>query len=656
MIRRFALVFLVAAVVGGVVAGGAFAAAPTAKAKVVKKATKPKAIPEQIVRASVLGIPPASDLIGPQASTDITLPGTSAASWSSLVIIVDWPVQISSGVIDATDSTGRLSVLHAQSDVAVPQRWVIPLHASRGRPYTITLSSTLAFRQTNSTCGASVSGVGPRLRIAAIGLHPYNGKQTIGTYLTGAMKTLTLRLPTDPPHDIQQAALRVEAAVVARDLDRDVSVRIVTTDFPTGKPGLFDRVVTFDPSAPAGLVLDDSGLTISGRNAGLDRQVTLLSSKLIALLQTERASTINIPGIPHIRSGTLSLSQLGITQLITSGAGKFHLPLGFDQAQTGGEDATLRVFLHGTNEAPANGTGATLTLLDGDVPVASTPLSAAGGWQMQGVVPSSTLFRFIDLTLQASYFGGEGSCNSLLPLSVSIDPSSSVRVTSGEPETLPGFLELPQVFLPHCVVVLSSPTFENLQRAAQLVAGVQRMTSVPLTLDLSSAPALPGNQPSIIVAEGGSRLAAQLRPATVTNGSAQFTTAGGITAVSVGSQEAILTAGRGTGQGLLALVTSQGDPTSGDRLLGALGSRQARWLALSGDTAALAPDRVIATAQVNVPLRATIATAGKAWFSNRWVIVVIAVAGLLALLVASQEIARRRRLARAPKPDDDQQP
>jgi hypothetical protein len=384
-------------------------------------------------------------------------------------------------------------------------------------------------------------------------------------------------------------------------------------------------------------------LTIGGLGAALDRQVTLLSSKLVSLLQTQHANAVTVPGVPHIRSASLSLSQLGVSNLISSGAGKYQIPLGFDQAQTGGEDASMRVFLHGTNESPAAGTGATLTLLDGEIPVASTTLSAAGGWRLQGVIPPTTLTRYIPLVLQVSYFGGVGSCNALLPLTVSVDPSSTISVTPGEPETLPGFLELPQIFLPHCTVVLSAPTFLNLQRAAQLVAGVQRMTSVPLTLDLSPAAALPGREPAIVVADAGTPLATSLRPASVSNGSAQFTTNGGLTTVAVGPNEALLTAGRGQGQGLLALVSSPTSPQSGNDLLAALGSSQSKWLGLTGDTAALAPNGQLASAQVNVPHLATIASAGKAWFGNVWVVVAIGAAGLVALAVILQGLARRRR-------------
>jgi hypothetical protein len=174
---------------------------------------------------------------------------------------------------------------------------------------------------------------------------------------------------------------------------------------------------------------------------------------------------------------------------------------------------------------------------------------------------------------------------------------------------------------------------------------------VPLSFTLSSGTSLPTNEPAIVVCSGSSALATQLRPASVTNGSALFTIANG-SAVSVSPGETLLTAGReASGQPVIGLIDDQGAGGTGQQLLTALGSNSNNWFALTGDTAALSPDGVISTAQVSGSSVPTTSEALHAWFSVKWVGLVILGFVVLGALILLSQRRRRRQVGRPSSPE-----
>ena len=63
---------------------------------------------------------------------------------------------------------------------------------------------------------------------------------------------------------------------------------------------------------------------------------------------------------------------------------------------------------------------------------------------------------------------------------------------------------------------------------------------------------------------------------------------------------------------------------------------------VSGDTAALGPDDVVATARTTPPQTASVSEAAKAWFDQRWVLVVAVVLLGLVVLALVRGLTRRR--------------
>jgi hypothetical protein len=373
---------------------------------------------------------------------------------------------------------------------------------------------------------------------------------------------------------------------------------------------------------------------VSGSDVRISNETRLLESNLAPLLVQQDISAVRVPGVTQNLATRLSLRQLGLGAVTASGDGAFSLPLSFDQAATGREIDALSFDLSGTSQLPAQGTSATVSLFNGAVPVASSSLGS-GTWRIAGALGPTTITRDLDLSLRVNYFGGVGSCSTLLPIAVSVSPGSTVTVTPGVTEGEPGFNEMPQMFYPSAQVVLSDQSVTQLQLAAQLIAGMQRMTTTSLSLTLADSGRLPpAGTPAIVVCRSGSALARTLQPAAVANGSALFARSSG-RPVTVNPDETILAAGHAlSGQPVVALIVNGAQPSSGRDLLSAVGSEADNWFALTGDTAALGPDGVVVTAQVAGSTVPTTAQALHAWFGVKWVLIAGAAVALILVVAA----------------------
>jgi hypothetical protein len=254
----------------------------------------------------------------------------------------------------------------------------------------------------------------------------------------------------------------------------------------------------------------------------------------------------------------------------------------------------------------------------------------------------------VGLTLEAGYSDRQGGCGTLLPLTISVDPSSGFTFARGSSAGA-GFKALPQMLLPSTDVVLSQPgSFSQLQQAARVLAGAQRLSSLPFQLTLWPHDYLPPKgDPCIVVADAGTLLGNELAPARLLGGAVQFSSGGQATEVNVGATEAFLTVGhQANGSSTLSLITPVSNPGAGDQLLGTLGSKQSEWSSLTGDTAALAPNGQIATAQVATPATVPLSQVTTSWLNERWVWILFGAGAVIFVLIVARQLRRwRYRLA-----------
>jgi hypothetical protein len=598
------------------------------------------------VEPASVGLPAIIDLASRSASEQVTFPGVAGLRWSELRVRVQWPLTISTGLLEAADASGRIAALHSPANLSQNQIWTIPLRAPSDTPITLTFTSSLRFPGFG-VCGPVFEGATVDIRPLSLRATRTRYSSRVGSYLAGPFARLVLLVPQRPTRDVAEAALRLTAAIVASDLNRAVHVSVVPVGTPLHGIGPSTRVVSLDPERPAGIGLTAGGLVIGGRGTGLDNQIDLVTGLLAPLLQTQSASAISVPGVPLFRGDTLTLSQLGVAPPAIAGAGTFVIPIGFDEAQAGGELRAVEVDLHGTNVAIPRDASATATLLAAGAPVATTVLGSRGNWQLEGAVPPLAVTRNVDLAVQITYTDAVGRCVDPEPLLVGVDPASTVTVARGRPPTPPGFDEAPQALVPRTTVVLARLDTAFLDAAANLLAGVQRMTSVPLDLTLAASPRLSTDgTPQLVVADPGSPLDTELRPAAVTDGRAVFSTPGGATVLAGEPTGPLLTFGHlANDTPVIALLAPTADLSPNGGILRALDDAPDRWFALSGDTAAVTPGGAVATAQVAGPLTATLTGAGLALAGHPWI---WAAAGALATLAVAfvtrvLRVALRRR-------------
>ena len=596
--------------------------------------TAPAPIP-----ATYFGIPATIQLAGTQAATFLTIPPVIGIQPTSLAIGVQWPANISSGTLEAintTDNDLRVATLNSNGATA-NGTWIIPISSTVTRPEVLEITSSLTFGATGATCGPVVSNSVVRLFPSLMAYTPVEKSYSVGTYLVGPIATVNIVLPPDPDRVLIQAAINLDVAVVANAIDKDVDVNLLPSTQPLPPTTPTVRNVVFTGTGVSGITVDSQQMTISGATPLAQARLLTTNQQLLAEGKTR---AITVPGAAIARSTTLSLTQLGVTQANQSGIGTFSIPVSFDQAMAGGQVASATFSLQGTAAAQASGTAATVTAMLGNTPLATETIPSDGRWTLTGSIPSELMSRTINLQVQVGYFGGQGHCSGLLPLQVDVSPrNSTLTFTPGPPSAPVSFLNTPQLLFPSASVVLGNRSLGNLEEMIDLVAGMQRMAPLPLELHLLKGHVVP-TTPSIVVAGSPCPLAHTLIPAALINDTAQFTSPIGIERVILGSSEAILTVSTTTPT--IALLNGSLSSSSGKHLLAAIGNTQNAWLNLRGTVVATTPDGQIAEAQGGQAVTASPAEAVAAWYNLGWVRIVLGIILLIIGLAAGFALGRRR--------------
>jgi hypothetical protein len=648
-----------AAMLFACVTGTAHAAGQTSST--VKTATHGST--EQLAPATLqispqqLGIADSLQLSTLGANGTITLPAVPGITWTSVKARVVWPSQMQSGSITAsgadnatTNIANSSQTVTAAADGSPQSLTLATVGAASSQSYLLNFSGNLHFRPTFAQCGTvnnmflNGNDYDPTIEIQSVGYRITGTDHTVGSYLQGPIGQLIFRVPQGAEPQTKQAVLQLETVLISDNPDTNVNFKVVSGDTNVKPSNYFTRIVTFTggDSSKGSTRVGDDGMTISGDGAATQREVDTLEQSSSALIQSAQSSTLKSTGVTRSFPSTMSVQQLGLSNLSGSGWGQFEVGLSFSQAAAGGEVQGATYTLRGTNSALALGTGATATLVDNGTPLQSTDLHTGSGWSLSGTIPATSIGRSLGLELQVQYFGSVGHCAELPPITVAVSPSSGFTFTHGQGQQS-GFQALPQMLMPSVRVVLSQPkSFTQFTDAAMVLAGAQRMTPVTLGVSYNGSTTLPaGTGPTVVVAESGTTLGDSLTPTALTTGNVQFSHGNSVTNVSVGAKQAFLTAGsRTNGGSVLALLYPADDANIGSSLLNALGNNEQRWSNLTGDTAVLTANHQIATAQVGLTTDITTAAVAKSWLDYKWVWAFLG-AALVGLILIMIRFSRR---------------
>ena len=157
-----------------------------------------------------------------------------------------------------------------------------------------------------------------------------------------------------------------------------------------------------------------------------------------------------------------------------------------DQTKFGHSIQGVRVHVQGSYTPVPSAFGGQVTVSIAGEPLESWPAEPSGVIDRWIAVPDRLVGRSIALTVAVNTTGNEGRCNEFRPVVLTVLGSSVVETTPANPPIPSGFRSLPQALMPQVQVGIGQNSFPDLARAIQIVTGLQRITDIPLTTQVTS--------------------------------------------------------------------------------------------------------------------------------------------------------------------------
>lgn len=455
---------------------------------------------------------------------------------------------------------------------------------------------------------------------------------TVAAFLPPVLRKLTVALPPKPSQAESDAAVQLIAAIQARygGSKREYAVVSLAEGGTTlASPSLpMERQIIIKEGPDKGLSLQGSAdvpaLLISGSGDELKNQTRLLTDDSLQLALTRSAVAGPLETKQKLVSDTTTLKELGMGELSSVGLWP-QVGIDLDQSQFGHSLQGVRVHLIGSYTPLASDFGAEVTAEVGGEAIGRWPSEPNATIDRWVDIPDRLLKRTTSLTVSVNTTGNVGLCGGYLPLTLRIDGSTEVQVGTSKPPLPPGLTSLPQALMPLVQIGIGANAFADTVRAAQIVVGLQRFSSVPIVTQVTSLKqAVDSHDPAILIeADNWTEKSIGL-PISAENG--RITVAGAdsdgkpITltlepAMPVGSLQTVF-----DGQRSVLIATSSGSPAQLDELLSWLSSDPQRWPGLNGRAIISVPGQ----APVAIPIPATdlpadgSATSAKSGFGVVW--------------------------------------
>ncbi|WP_067655334.1 cellulose biosynthesis cyclic di-GMP-binding regulatory protein BcsB [Nocardia harenae] len=424
----------------------------------------------------------------------------------------------------------------------------------------------------------------------------------IADFLPPVLNRLTLYLPATPSAAESAAALELGTAVVARYANQTVAVELRPlgpgNTVPADPPGLLERRVVITEADTAGTTLRTTApggpvLAVTGRGPELRIQARLITSNMAWIAADTDAVAGSLEQAPKLAPDSVTLRGLGVTTLSATGPGRVRIPIAVDQTRLGRPSGNVRIHLRGNYTPLPEVANGQLVVNIGDSPLASWPLDGSGRIDRWIDVPDRLLGRFTEVVVGLQV-AGTALCEAAQPITLTLDPESTVTSELLVPPVPGGFEALPQALMPVVQVGLSAGTLADANRALGLLAGVQRMTLTPLRPELVPLDAaLASDRPAVLIAADGGLPDSLDLPLTVTGPTVTVADPGGgpaqrvdLTGQRLGSLQAAW-----SGDRMVLVATSTGDPAAADRVLDWLRAEPDRWYGLRGGVLVQTGDR-----------------------------------------------------------------
>ena len=323
-------------------------------------------------------------------------------------------------------------------------------------------------------------------------------------FLGAAVNRVDVVVPGSAREDLLEAGLQV-VALLSRRYGEDVPVAMATADAVLPRVGAGQRVVRLEPGQTLSRGIEQRfGLwTLALRGPG---------PELVEVVRAAVRETGPARGPAASASGEArTLAELGTPAATLAGWGTTTVEVPLPRDLLGGPGADLDVRLVGSRTAVADGTTSRVDVRVDGALLESRDLAADAESTLDLPVtvpadrigPGSTL----EVSLTAAPAGGCAEATSTLPVSLELDGARStvIPVVPDEPDATPraGLDRLPAALagrLPVGVGTDGRSRVVDTLRAARLVAALQRLAGLPLSVELVDADdLLTDDRPGLLV-------------------------------------------------------------------------------------------------------------------------------------------------------------
>ncbi|CAJ1508332.1 hypothetical protein [[Mycobacterium] burgundiense] len=599
-----------------------------------------------------LGAVPQLAFYGTQGTESLEIPVPPGLNPVALTAITQLPVNVRSAAITVMQDDRTIGRVEMPPGESAPV--VIPLEGVRVvdnaahvmlRTYLIPLD------------GYCLDPSNP-LRLSEAGV-TFAGVEHVPTavadFLPPVLRQLSIFVDDDPSRAETNAAVRLATAVAAHYGTQNPGIELLPLRdgqlLPEAPSAPLQRHIVIREDAEAGVSLRGTGgvpaLLVAGPAEELGNQSRLLTSDLNRLAIASKAVAGPLSSTPQLPGDQTTLRRLGQPG-VNATAMSPQVSIGLDQTRLGRSVRDVRVHLRGDyTPLPGSVAGQLVASIGGET-VDRWPADATGDIDRWVDVPDHLMERYTSLGVRLDISGNTGRCGEFQPLTLTIDGDSPVHSRLAEPPVRGGFQSLPQALLPRAAVGVDGG-FDDARRAVVLLAGLQRLSALPIdTAVMSVREAIDAAGPAVLVSAAGWTDERITLPVTAgadgeisverpdpPDGTQVASTLELDPGLAWGSLQTVY-----DGERSVLIATSNNAPERLDALLGWLGNDVQRWSSLSGTALIAAPDRepVLISTAPSVPAAAA-ATADR---SSLYLGLATAL-GVLLVAAAGVVIYRRSR-------------
>ncbi len=314
---------------------------------------------------------------------------------------------------------------------------------------------------------------------------------SVANFLPSVLEKVTIALPAKPSAFESDAAVQVAAAVARRNGQRTA---VAVVGLPDGKTALdvpappLERQIVVKEGGPKGLSLKGAGipsLVISGKGQELSEQARLLSNDALLYAASATAVSDDIPE-EDLLSDATTVADVTRSTDVSNSALWPRVGIELDQTRFGHPLTAVQLHLTGSHTPLARDFGGEVMITVGDTVIDRWVATADGVIDRKVTIPDKLLKRFVNIGVAIRSTGDPGHCGDSLPVALRIDGKSTISVLPASPPVPQGMQSFPQALMPIVRFGIGPDRFGDTVRAAQIAVGMQRLSGVALTTEVST--------------------------------------------------------------------------------------------------------------------------------------------------------------------------